>query len=52
MKYYREKIEANDFVVAIEQIEDIEESSVGCVESVSDKNITIFFIGKEDCNYN
>ena len=41
------KIKVNDFVVAVKQIEDIEERSVGFVESVSDKNITIFFIGKK-----
>jgi len=46
------KIKANDFVVAIKQIEDIEERSVGFVESVSDKNITIFFIGKKKIRSN
>ena len=41
------KIQINDFIVAIEQINDIEENSVGFVEDISGKKVKVFFIGKK-----
>lgn len=38
-------LKVNDYVVAINKINDIEERSVGLVQNISGKEITVFFIG-------
>lgn len=40
-------INVNDFIISLENIEDIENQSVGLVQEIENNDVTIFFIGKK-----
>jgi len=42
-----DNLHINDFVIALEDIENIEKQSVGLVVEVTEEHVTIFFIGKK-----